>query len=154
MVSSHMCDRTRSQRASAPFTLVWCVLVLVCAIVRIVRGEKPCPAPDCAEEDFGDHADKEQVGQHLDGHDNPGRLGLGHDVSEADSGEDGDCEIYGVDAADVLVEAARVGLLNHDISRGKEENQQRKADGGCFDASSRGYDELATAVICHTTIAV
>ena len=61
-------------------------------------GGLPLLAPlDCADDDLDCQAEDDQVGDHLPG-DQPGRLGFGGDVAEADGGKDGDGEVQAVGA--------------------------------------------------------
>ena len=71
--------------------------------------------------------EQHQVQQHLAGHHQSCRLGLGGDVPEADSREDGDGEVDGVRTGQGFGEGR--GLVDaHDEVRGGEEQQEQRRD--------------------------
>jgi hypothetical protein len=87
------------------------------------------PALSCRpEQDARNHADQQQVGQHLDGHPDPGSRRCGHDVAEADGGEDRDREVERVGAGEGLVEAGWVRSPHRVVRRGEQADEQREAD--------------------------
>jgi len=51
------------------------------------------PRPGRADDDLDGKIENDQIGDHLPGDHQPGRMGLGGDVAEADGGEDRDAEV-------------------------------------------------------------
>jgi hypothetical protein len=115
---------------------------------RVGRGElsarvpglgarKAHPAPLAAAErphdDLERQAENNQVGDHLSGHHQPGRVALGGDVTEPHSGEHRDREIQPVRVGQMPAEVARRQLGQHDIGGGKQQQEERDARGQRLD---------------------
>jgi hypothetical protein len=80
------------------------------------------------EQDPRNHADQQQVGEHLDGHPDPGSLRRGHDVAETDGDEDRDREVERVGPGERLVEAGWARPSHRVVRRGEQADEQREAD--------------------------
>lgn len=106
-------------------------------------GGLPLLAPlDCADDDLDCQAEDDQVGDHLPG-DQPGRLGFGGDVAEADGGKDGDGEVQAVGARRSCWPIARPA---------RQWNRWRLDPGPILTGSGRRPAEVAPAALASTFV--
>jgi len=85
--------------------------------------------------------------------DDPRKLALRGDVTEADGGEDGDGEIERIGPAECFGEAVRLVRLDLYIHRGEHQQQHRQADRDGLDRPQPGTSELRIFRTCQATTA-